>query len=220
MTETGIRSSATREILFALIGLLALGSSARPDEKSGGEAVSLFDGKTFAGWEGNLDIFRIEDGAIVGGSMDKPVPHNDFLCAKGEYGDFELTLKVKIKGNANGGIQLRSRRTEKPVYEMSGYQADMGWTFWGALYDESRRNKTLVQPDKALIERILKKDDWNEYRIRCEGPRIQLWLNGTQTVDYTEADDSIPRTGLIAVQIHGGAPSECWYKDIAIRALK
>ena len=180
---------------------------------------SLFDGKTLNGWSGNLGIFRVEDGAIVGGTMDKPVPHNDFLRAKGEYGDFEMTLKVKTKGNANGGIQFRSKPVETPDYEMSGFQADMGWTFWGALYDESRRNRTLVMPDKALIEKILKKDDWNEYRIRCEGPRIQLWLNGTQTVDYTETDDTIPRTGLIAVQIHGGAPSETWYKDIVLTPL-
>jgi hypothetical protein len=206
--------------LVALLTLAVRGIARAEEKKGEAGGRPLFDGTTFAGWEGNLDIFRIEDGAIVGGTMDKPVPHNDFLCAKGEYADFELTLKVKIKGNANGGIQLRSQRIAKPDYEMSGFQADMGWTFWGALYDESRRNKTLVQPDKALIDRILKKDDWNEYRIRCEGPRIQLWLNGTQTADYTETDDGIPRKGLIAVQIHGGAPSEAWYKDIVIREIK
>jgi len=182
--------------------------------------VVLFDGKSLEGWEGNLTMFRLEDGAIVGGTMEKPIPNNEFLCAAGEWGDFELTLKVKIKGNANGGIQLRSQRIEDPPHEMSGYQADMGWTFWGALYDESRRNKILQAPDKALLDRILKKDDWNEYKIRCEGPRIQLWLNGEQTVDYIEPDDAIPRTGQIAVQIHGGPASECWYKDIVIRPLK
>jgi len=213
-----IASRSKLGIAAALCAVLTLGLAGAA-EKTSGDAASLFDGKTFNGWEGNLGIFRIEDGAIVGGTMDKPVPHNDFLVAKGEYSDFELTLKVKIKGNANGGIQFRSVRVEKPDYEMSGYQADMGWTFWGALYDESRRNKTLVLPDKALIERILKKGYWNEYRIRAEGPRIQLWMNGTQTVDYTETDDAIPRSGSIAVQIHGGGPSEAWYKDLELREI-
>ncbi len=186
---------------------------------SAGEKTSLFDGKSFEGWEGNLEMFRIEDGAIVGGTLEKPIPHNDFLATTREFGDFELTLRVKIKGNANGGIQIRSRRIDNPPHEMSGYQADMGWTFWGALYDESRRNKVLAQPDKALLDRILKKDDWNDYRIRCEGKRIRLWLNGELTVDYTEPDDAIPQTGFIAVQIHGGTPSECWYKDVVIEQL-
>ena len=61
--------------------------------------------------------------------------------------------------------------------------------------------------------------EWNDYRIRCVGPRIQQWLNGFQTVDYTEEDKSIPATGLIGVQIHSGAPSEVWYKDIEIEEL-
>ena len=70
-----------------------------------------------------------------------------------------------------------------------------------------------------LIEQILKRDDWNDYTIRCEGPRIRLWINGQQTIDYTEPDDKISREGVIAVQIHGGPPSEAWYKDIRIQKL-
>jgi hypothetical protein len=103
---------------------------------------------------------------------------------------------------------------------MSGYQADMGWTYWGALYDESRRNRVLQGPEKEVVDRVVNKDGWNDYRIRCEGRRIRLWLNGTLTVDYTEPEDGIRGTGLIAVQIHGGPPGECWYKDIEIEVLK
>lgn len=61
-------------------------------------------------------------------------------------------------------------------------------------------------------------DGW-EYKIRCQGQRIQLWINGRQTVDYREPDDSIERRGLIGPQIHGGPPSEAWYKDIVIQEL-
>ena len=39
----------------------------------GQEWSMLFDGKTFSGWEGNRDVFRIEAGAIVGGSLTMPV---------------------------------------------------------------------------------------------------------------------------------------------------
>ena len=55
--------------------------------------------------------------------------------------------------------------------------------------------------------------------IRAEGARIRLWLNGVQTVDYTEKDPSIDTTGVIAVQIHAGPPSEAWYKDITLLDL-
>ena len=63
---------------------------------------------------------------------------------------------------------------------------------------------------------MLKRDDWNEYRILAVGKRIQLWINGLATVDYTEPDDAIPQRGIIGLQIHGGPPSEAWYKDITI----
>ena len=181
----------------------------------------LFDGRSFAGWEGNLDVFRIEDGAIVGGSLRQPVARNEFLCTRESFGDFELRLKVKVLGDgANAGVQIRTQRIPNH-HEVSGYQADVGQGWWGKLYDESRRNKVLAEPAESVpMEQLVRPGDWNEYRIRCQGPRIQLWLNGVQTVDYTETDEQIPREGVIAVQIHGGPPSEAWYKDIQVRPLK
>ncbi len=92
----------------------------------------------------------------------------------------------------------------------------MGVGWWGALYDESRRNKVLTGPDQAKMKGVVKAGDWNDYVIRAEGKRIQLWINGFQTVDYTEEDPGDRRHGVIAVQIHGGPPSQAWYKDITI----
>lgn len=193
------------------------------DSKSepSGYGACLFDGATFTGWEGNLDWFRIEDNAIVAGTLDRPIPRNEFLCTKEAYGDFELRLKVKLLGpadKANAGIQIRSRRIRNH-HEMIGYQADMGQHYWGALYDESRRRKVLAGPNKTALMKVLKQGDWNDYRIRCQGRRIQLWINGLKTVDYVEPDDDIERTGVIGLQIHSGVPSEAWYKDIQIEPL-
>ena len=103
---------------------------------------------------------------------------------------------------------------------MIGYQVDMGEQWWGKLYDESRRRKVLAGPaDEKERVKLIKLDDWNDYVIRCEGRRIQIWLNGTQTVDFTEPDKSIEQTGLIGVQIHSGPPSEALYKEIRIKIL-
>ena len=66
---------------------------------------------------------------------------------------------------------------------------------------------------------MVKQGDWNTYVVRCEGPRIRLWLNGAQTVDYTEEDLTIERSGIIALQIHGGAKAKIYYKDITIEEL-
>ena len=158
-------------------------------------------------------------GDDVGGSLTERVPRNEFLCTKKEYANFELRLKFKLLGQgANAGVQIRSRRIPNH-HEMIGYQADMGDGWWGCLYDESRRRKVLAGPPKDQWKKFLKKDDWNAYTIRCTGRRIQLWINGHQTVDYTEPDEKIEQTGLIGLQIHGGPPSEAWYKDIMIKRL-
>ncbi|MHC4639269.1 MAG: 3-keto-disaccharide hydrolase [Planctomycetota bacterium] len=163
----------------------------------------------------------MQDGAIVGGSLEQDIPHNEFLSSEKVYRDFELSLKVKLVGDpskANAGIQVRSRRIPNH-HEMIGYQADMGQHYWACLYDESRRNKILAKPDPQRLRQVLRPNDWNEYVIRCVGPRIQLWMNGYQTVDYTELDESIEQAGLIGLQIHGGPPAEVWYKDIRIKVI-
>jgi Domain of Unknown Function (DUF1080) len=182
----------------------------------------IFDGKTFTGWEGDTEkTWRIEDGALVGGSLEEKVPHNEFLATTKQYGNFELRLKFKLTGTdgqINAGIQFRSQRIANH-FEMIGYQADLGEGYYGSLYDESRRKKILVAADKEALAKVLKLNDWNEYRIRCEGRHIQLWINGVQTVDYTEPDEAIEQTGYIAVQIHGGGKAVASYKDIVIEEL-
>jgi len=181
----------------------------------------LFDGKTFAGWEGDTNkTFRIQDGVIVGGSLKEKVPRNEFLCTTRSYTNFVLRVKFKLLGRgANAGIQIRSARVPNH-HEVSGYQADMADpSWWGCLYDESRRRKTLAKSDMNELNKVLKRDNWNQYVIRCEGKHIRLSINGLQTVDYTEPDDAIPQHGIVGLQIHGGPPSEAWYKDITIEEL-
>ena len=133
-----------------------------------------------------------------------------------------LKLEYKLTGTEgfiNSGVQIRSRRTPKPPNEMKGYQADIGKGWTGSLYDESRRNKTLIKPEAGLIDKIEKPGDWNLYEIRCEGPRVVLKLNGTQTIDYTEEDKSLEQEGLIGLQIHGGAKSQVYFRNLTIEEL-
>ena len=54
---------------------------------------------------------------------------------------------------------------------MIGYQADMGQHYWGCLYDE-RRHKLLAGPTKEEQEKLIRRDDWNDYVIGYSG----LWI--------------------------------------------
>jgi hypothetical protein len=207
---------------LALAGL-ALAALAAP---AGTEAVSLFDGKTFKGWDGDTKhTWHIRDGCIVGGSLGHKIPRNEFLATTRSYKDFDLRLRFKLLGDAkknfvNSGVQFRSQRVPDSA-EMTGYQADLGDpTWWGSLYDESRRNRVLAQSDMAKVNKVLRRGAWNDYRVRAEGRRIRIYLNGVQTIDYTEKDEKIPQEGRIGLQIHGGGPAEVWFKDLTIRELR
>jgi hypothetical protein len=190
---------------------------------SGMSPIALTDGQSFQGWEGDTNkTWRLEQGAFVGGSLRQTVPRNEFLASQRGFTNFVLRLKFKLVGTegfVNAGVQVRSQRLADPPNEMIGYQCDIGEGFWGALYDESRRNKILVQPEPAAVEKALKRNDWNDYLIRCEGKRIRTWINGVAMIDYLEPDDSIPQFGRIGLQIHGGAKAEASYKDITIEPL-
>ncbi|TWU36659.1 hypothetical protein Q31b_49410 [Novipirellula aureliae] len=184
---------------------------------------TLFDGETLAGWEGNAYWFRVENGAIVAGRQEQQIPHNLFLCTTEIFVDFDLRLEAKLVGKAqNAGVQFRSKRI-RGESEVAGYQADMGVlngkSLWGSLYDESRRKKFLARPTPVPSADPMKHGEWNTIRIRCKDDRIQLFINGVQTVDYTETDSNILRYGVIGLQIHGGPAGEAWYRNIRLRSL-
>jgi hypothetical protein len=210
---------------WVLLAILASASSGMLFFAEEGGFVSLFDGKTLNGWEQQSDLFRVEgegkDAAIVGGSLEKNIANNEFLCSTKEYSDFELRLQVKLEGKGqNAGVQFRSQRKPKH-HEMIGYQCDVGMmegkSIWGALYDESRRNQFLVHNVEASARAT--KEGWNQVIIRCEGPHIKIWVNGVRTVDYTETQENIAAYGKIALQIHGGEPAQASYRNVRIKDL-
>ncbi|MEJ7739556.1 MAG: DUF1080 domain-containing protein [Chitinophagaceae bacterium] len=207
------------KVLLVLLSVLPVLANGQSNPSKG--FIPLFDG-TFRGWEGDtIHTFRIEDNAIVGGSLSKIVEHNEFLCTRSSYGNFILRLKFKLTGSGfvNAGVQFRSKRAVDPAYEMVGYQADLGDKYWASLYDESRRNRTLAKPDSISLTKILKKDDWNDYEVICQGKNIRIRLNGQETVNYTEKENNIPQEGLIGLQIHGGGRALVRYKDIMVKKL-
>jgi hypothetical protein len=209
----GFHGMNIRSLLLALVSSTTLLHA---------DAIPLFDGKSFTGWEGDTEkTWRIDNGEIVAGDVTKNQPRNEFLATVKRYENFELRVKLKLSGTegfVNAGVQFRTERIPNH-HEVSGFQADFGAGYDGALYDESRRKKILAKPEKDVLAKASKPGEWNEYRIRVEGDRIQLWLNGVQTVDYTETDPKIAKTGIIALQIHGNAKSEVRYKDIVIEEI-
>jgi len=177
----------------------------------------LFDGKTLKGWKGRPTLWKVERGAIVGDTSSAgKLKHNDFLYTVKQYGDFELRLTFRLR-NHNSGVQLRS--VAHKDYRVTGYQADIAEKrYTGILYEEGGRG-ILANVDPKKIAKHIKKGDWNEYRIRCEGKRLQFWINGMRTVDYTEKKPTAPKKGVIALQLHVGPPMRVSFRNIIIKEL-
>lgn len=208
----------TRFFALPLAALTCLLTSALP----AAEAKPLFDGRTLDGWEGDQKLWRVENGVIVGGSLQEKMARNVFLATTRSFQNFELKLKLKIEGTEgfiNSGVQIRSVRVPNST-EMAGYQVDAGEGWWGKLYDESRRRKVVGEAaDLPKVTAAVRASDWNEVRIRAEGPRIRSWLNGVAALDYTETEPNIAQDGSIGLQVHGGGKVRVQFKEITIEEL-
>lgn len=194
------------------VALSAAGNAAQDDDKF---FVPLFDGKTLDGWHGDEKLWKVEDGAIVG-STDGNIPHNTFLIYKKPYRNFVLKVRFKLEGG-NSGVQFRSKESDEFI--VSGYQADMAPGYWGLFYEERGRG-ILKEPDKEALEQAkVKPDEWNDYVITARGTEIKFELNGVTVNEYTETDSKIPDRGIIALQLHRGAPMKARFKDIKIKVV-
>lgn len=187
----------------------------------------LLQDQSFEGWyllpDPDLDPWRFEGDVVAGGDPVNGLKKNSFLCSEQEFEDFELQLDFKLTGDPetgliNAGVQYRSYWANNKV---TGYQADIGGpTWWGAIYDEHRRNIKLTENNMEALKPHLNVNGWNHYRIRAVGSHHQIYINDILVSDYTEKDESIPTKGFIALQIHFGGPAVVYYRNIKIKEIE
>jgi putative heme-binding domain-containing protein len=186
-----------------------------------GDTRAFFNGKDLSGWEGLKEYWGVKDGAIVGSTAPEGLKggFNTFLCSRKKYKDFELSFQVKLTGTGwlgNSGVQIRSEVADPEHLAVKGPQCDMGDAYWGSLYGE-HFGGMMKQSPKEVVEKALKKDDFNDYSIKCVGKHVTIKLNGETTVDDDFA--KMPDEGIIAWQLHQGGPMEVIFKDLKFKDL-
>jgi len=232
----GVAVGALGVVLFAVA--LRFAGAAEP----AGEFVELFNGKDLDGWDGDAQLWAVQDGIITGKtSADRPLKKNSFLIwKKGTVRDFELHASFKL-ANGNSGIQYRSK--DEGDHVVSGYQADMDGAptdkYTGILYEERGRGILAERGQKVTIDeagkkemagvvgapeeilKSVKKGDWNDYVIIAQGNHLVQKINGVTTVDVTDNQSSkAAREGILALQLHMGAPMTVQFKDIKLKVLQ
>ena len=164
----------------------------------------IFDGKTLQGWHvlktghGTGGRWEIINGILQG--TQEPPGNGGVLATIKKYRDFEVVVEIKPDWGIDSGLFLRT--TERGAcYQVTIDYRPGGQV--GTLYGEGCGG--WLQQNKNW-EKAWEKDDWNLLRaiIKGQPPRIQVWLNGKQLVDFTDAKKRLPDEGFIGVQIHGG----------------
>lgn len=236
--------------LFIGIVILCFCSVADPGlraEEPKSEFQSIFNGKDLSGWRGREDLWSVQEGAITGRTVaEKPIEHNTFLIWEGgplwEDGkpdNFELQASFKIQGG-NSGIQYRSHVVDEAKFIVGGYQADVdaAGKYAGINYEERGRGILALRGQRVRLEggntkevesfgdaeeigKVIKNNDWNEYRIVAEGNRLRHFINGTLTCEVIDLDkEKSSAAGIIALQLHAGPAMQVQFKDLRIKKLE
>ena len=183
--------------------------------------IDLFDGSTLNGWVhlNGAHTYTVEDGAIVGRTVESSAAMNSFLCSLREFDNFELELETMIDRVTNSGIQIRTavrpmqgngKGNEYVPGRVFGPQVEIrrsykGQPATGLLYGEALGTGWLSSKQKIDEGHPhFVNEGWNKLRIVAEGPRIRTWVNGQLVEDLIneEVYKTHPK-GFIGLQIHG-----------------
>jgi hypothetical protein len=159
--------------------------------------------------------------------------------------DFELRIRFRLNAANNSGIQYRSKHftnNERNKWVVRGYQGEVRNevklpNVSGFIYDEGGKRGRIANVGEAVVwedgkknvvndklctqedfTKAFKLDDWNEYVIIARGNNIRHYINGLQTVDFTDKQaDLALAEGVLALQIHAGKPMWVEFKDVRLK---
>ena len=197
----------------------------------------LFNGKDLTGWDGNPELWSVEDGCITGKTTGpEQLAYNQFLIWRGgKVKNFELHAKIKETGN-NTGIQYRSKELpENGKWSIGGYQCDIHpATPNNAMVYEERGRGIIVQNGQGVVidpegkrwlaseHEAVKVDiaQWHEYTVIAQGNHLIHKIDGQVTIDLLDFEESKRSLeGLIAFQIHRGPAMNVQIKDVMLKEL-
>ena len=211
---------------------------------------TIFNGKDLAGWDGDPALWSVKDGAIRGETTkEKRANGNTFLIWQGgRTKDFDLRLSFKVSTQNNSGIQYRSTHITgkaRNKWVVRGYQheirnSDKMPNVAGFIYAEGgKRGRMCLAGQKVVwgtdgkkqvvgnvisaeaFAKLFTVDAWNDVVIRAKGNHIQHFMNGRLILDCTDKHpERALLEGVLALQLHAGAPMWCEFKNIRIAELK
>ncbi|HVG17276.1 MAG TPA: DUF1080 domain-containing protein [Chitinophagaceae bacterium] len=162
-------------------------SSAQTKQGTNG-FVSIFDGKTLKGWDGDPAYWRAENGNLVGEITPTTIlKTNSFITWQGgQPADFELKLEFRITKAGNSGINYRSERFTEVQHALKGYQADIDGAnrYTGQNYEERGRTTLAYRGEKVTVNALA--SDTGSLRNNVKS---NAWLQRTVTGSLGSSSD-------------------------------
>lgn len=142
--------------------------------------------------------WTVKDGVI---GTTRPVTDRRLIFGDPKWGDYELTLEARRLEGGEGFIII-FRAADRGRF----YWANMGG--WGNKQHAIEKSRRPMQP---MVDGQVEKGRWYRVRIRCEGPKIGVWLNDKQVIDQTDDKDPILR---------GAVGLNAWNTRVEFRNIK
>jgi hypothetical protein len=182
--------------------------------------ISLFDGKSLAGWKANEnpDTFKVENGELI---VKGPRAHLFYVgdVNGGKFKNFELKLDISTRPKANSGVYFHTE-FQKDGWPAKGYEVQVNNT-----HGDPKKTAGLYNV-KDNLEAPAKDGEWFTMTIKVVGKHITTSVNGKVIVDYTEEErpqrkanpGRLIGSGTFALQGHDPG-SEVHYKNIFVKPL-
>ena len=198
----------------------------------------IFNGRDLKGWHisqvnhhGNTKAWTVKDGVLMG--TQEPANNGGILLTDRKYRNFEVSLELNPDWGCDGGLFLRSSEKGEAYQVMLDYlEGGMIGGIYGEKLEGVGRDTGKGNKYARDWQKYWKKGEWNHLRARIEGdiPHIQVWLNGTQIVDWTDEANHAAggaTEGMIAVQVHfSNEKTKRWvpggyhrFRNIAVKEL-
>ncbi|MHC5053907.1 MAG: 3-keto-disaccharide hydrolase [Planctomycetota bacterium] len=217
----------------------------RPAKADRNGFVSIFDGKTLAGWRAlpakTAPAWTVRDGMIVG---DGDKGRGYLTYERGDIADLELKLSYRFPGRGNSGISIRARKDETGRRHFQCYHADLGHVGIGArvlgawdFHTPGRREHACFRGDRLVIDRNdkpkkskidgavtredINKGEWNTVHVIARGNSFRFYINGKLASEFTEHLPMEKRLhrGMIQLQLHDPG-MVVHFKDIRLKLPK
>jgi serine/threonine protein kinase len=206
------------------------------------EFIPLFNGHDFSGWDGDPEIWSVQDGVITASNgISKERRPVALFWRGGSVEDFELRLSFKIR-SGNSGIYYRAKQLL--AHEVGGYQFEIAGPGTGLLL-ESGSDRMRRQPSQAgsvtvaqvvngreklkvegptasnalELKNAFRPGAWNDVIITVQSNHIIHNLNGHVIVDTTDEYEKRPRSGMVALEVYGAVPTSVQFRDIRLKRL-